>query len=286
MAAQNVCQFNKFGYCKHREHCRNLHVNEVCESSSCDIKSCLQRHPFECKYYNRFRRCKFDPCKFLHIEKMSDIESLKSENKKILDKVDEINEIVNKKDDIEKKLETVEASLNYLNNLEKEMKAKDDMIFSLQQKVVELEEKVETQHKHFEEIVNYDKIEELSDNLKSFERRVYVLERINMGVVFCDQCDSEFPSESEQQTHLRNYHIFECNLCKFRLKNKEELDMHLFTCEIYTCFRCEYRHKRLSEMKTHCNTKHVKQRTAILHFKMDRDDNTKITSTEHMSDEV
>ena len=39
-------------------------------------------------------------------------------------------------------------------------------------------------------------------------------------------------------------------------------------------------------MKTHCNTKHVKQRTAILHFKMDRDDNTKITSTEHMSDEV
>ena len=37
------------------------------------------------------------------------------------------------------------------------MKAKDDMISSLQQKVVELEEKVETEQKHFEEIVNYDK---------------------------------------------------------------------------------------------------------------------------------
>ena len=43
---------------------------------------------------------------------------------------------------------------------------------------------------------------------------------------FCDECDSELPGESEQNTHLRNYHTLECNLCKFRLKNKEELDMH------------------------------------------------------------
>ena len=107
-----------------------------------------------------------------------------------------------------------------------------------------------------------------------------------MGVVFCEQCDSEFSSESEQNIHLRNYHTYECNLCKLILKNKEELDMHFLTCEIYTCSKCEYRHKRLSEMKNHCNTKHEKQRTAIYHFKMDRDDFSKITSSEHMSNEV
>ena len=107
------------------------------------------------------------------------------------------------------------------------------------------------------------KLQNFSDSLKSFERKVYVLEKINMGVVFCEQCDSEFLIESEQNTHFRSYHTFECNLCKFRLKNKEVLDLHILACEIYTCSKCEYRHKRLSEMKNHCNTKHGRENTAI-----------------------
>ena len=69
----------------------------------------MQRHPFKYKYYRRFKRCKFNPCKYLHIEKKSDVENLKSENKRILEKLVEIDEIVKKKDDIEKKLESVEA---------------------------------------------------------------------------------------------------------------------------------------------------------------------------------
>ena len=40
-------------------------------------------------------------------------------------------------------------------------------------------------------------MKELSDNVKSVEMRVYVLEKTNMGVLFCEQCDTEFPSESD-----------------------------------------------------------------------------------------
>ena len=39
-------------------------------------------------------------------------------------------------------------------------------------------------------------MKELSDNVKSVEMRVYVLEKTKMGVLFCEQCDTEFPSES------------------------------------------------------------------------------------------
>ena len=49
-------------------------------------------------------RCKFDPCKYLHIEKKSEIESLKAEKKKIMEK---LKEIVKMKDVIDKKLETI-----------------------------------------------------------------------------------------------------------------------------------------------------------------------------------
>ena len=67
MATEHVCRFNKFGYCRYRDTCRNLHVNETCENTSCDISRCNQRHPRECRYYREFSRCKFDPCKFKHI---------------------------------------------------------------------------------------------------------------------------------------------------------------------------------------------------------------------------
>ena len=37
MATQNICNFNKFGFCKFRDRCRKQHVNDKCENSSCDI---------------------------------------------------------------------------------------------------------------------------------------------------------------------------------------------------------------------------------------------------------
>ena len=45
MTAQNVCKWNKFGYCKHKECCRNKHIKELCEYGACDIVNCIFRHP-------------------------------------------------------------------------------------------------------------------------------------------------------------------------------------------------------------------------------------------------
>ena len=66
-AAQIVCSFNKFGYCKFRNNCRKMHVNEHCENELCEIRTCRLRHPKPCRYFRDFRRCKFSNCKFKHI---------------------------------------------------------------------------------------------------------------------------------------------------------------------------------------------------------------------------
>ena len=91
MATQNVCKFNKFGYCKYKELCRNFHVNEKCQNVSCDLSMCMLRHPKLCKFFLQYKMCKFDPCRFEHVEKESDLEKLMLENQKTLGRYPSLN---------------------------------------------------------------------------------------------------------------------------------------------------------------------------------------------------
>ena len=59
----NVCKFFKFGYCKHGDACRKLHLKEVCESTD----NCRKRHPALCRYFSNYGRCKFHLCAYKHI---------------------------------------------------------------------------------------------------------------------------------------------------------------------------------------------------------------------------
>ena len=115
-AQQNVCKYNKFGFCKYQDRCRNLHVNEICENSACDWSNCMQRHPMKCKYYTEFMICKFSPCAFKHV------------------KNDEITDVDNEVCD-DRFLE-VERKID---NLEKQLSDKNDVIDGLVKKVNDLE---------------------------------------------------------------------------------------------------------------------------------------------------
>ena len=67
MAQQNVCTFNKFGYCKFKQNCRKQHITEKCENDSCDTKTCNLRHPRVCRYFRDIGFCKFGEwCLFNH----------------------------------------------------------------------------------------------------------------------------------------------------------------------------------------------------------------------------
>ena len=100
--AQEVCKRNKFGYCMHGDLCRYLHVNILCETISCDIISCNKRHPYVCKFYREFRRCKFsDYCKYKHETNCEN--ETKRELKTLKGKVEQLELALKQKDkDFEK----------------------------------------------------------------------------------------------------------------------------------------------------------------------------------------
>ena len=59
MAAQNVCGFNKYGFCRYQDRCRKYHEKNLCENAKCVVKECVRRHPRFRKYLRDYGYCKF-----------------------------------------------------------------------------------------------------------------------------------------------------------------------------------------------------------------------------------
>ena len=67
MAQQNVCKYNKYGFCKFRTTCRKQHIEEICSKNSCESEKCYFRHPKVCRFYREIGYCKFGEwCFFKH----------------------------------------------------------------------------------------------------------------------------------------------------------------------------------------------------------------------------
>ena len=56
--------------------CKYFHPNTICkthlENQKCSFKSCRERHPKVCKWYNRETGCRRRDCDFLHVTLASD----------------------------------------------------------------------------------------------------------------------------------------------------------------------------------------------------------------------
>ena len=63
MVQENVCSHFQVGYCKYETKCRHKHIEEECQTKSCN-KRCQQRHIKRCRYGTK---CKIiDVCQFKH----------------------------------------------------------------------------------------------------------------------------------------------------------------------------------------------------------------------------
>ena len=102
MANEIVCQHNKYGFCKYKENCKFRHVAEICEVENCDVESCLQRHPRQCRFYREFERCKFSEyCLFSHTrapkKKNDELETVKARMEMLEKKSVEMTSVLNEK---------------------------------------------------------------------------------------------------------------------------------------------------------------------------------------------
>ena len=116
---QNVCSFNKYGFCRFRIACRKQHIMEKCPEKDCEIKECSLRHPRICRYYRDIGYCKFGEwCLFNHDgQNLNEISKITKKLKTIEKKIEEKNEAIAT---LEKLLETQPT-----NKLEEVMKTVD-----------------------------------------------------------------------------------------------------------------------------------------------------------------
>ena len=82
---QNVCSFNKYGFCKFRLACRKQHIMENCPNNkNCEIEHCSLRHPRTCRYYRDIGYCKFGEwCLFNHDESSNSMTDIQKITKKL-----------------------------------------------------------------------------------------------------------------------------------------------------------------------------------------------------------
>ena len=96
-----VCRHNKYGHCRYKDVCRNLHVNEMCQDVNCETVKCKKRHPRKCKFFQEYKRCKFGEfCSFDHtLANLNDytIEELKKELENVKIKVDALEKQIEHK---------------------------------------------------------------------------------------------------------------------------------------------------------------------------------------------
>eukprot|EP00092_Neocalanus_flemingeri_P059010 GFUD01070439.1.p1 GENE.GFUD01070439.1~~GFUD01070439.1.p1 ORF type:complete len:313 (+),score=42.55 GFUD01070439.1:267-1205(+) len=312
MATQNVCKFNKFGFCKFKETCRKQHVMEICENSSCAVSTCIFRHPRMCRFFRDFGRCKFTVgCSYVHGFKKNemgalDISTLKSENDKLINLIQIL----------EKKILEMDIRIDVL---EKQNKAdKDGTIHTemcntkkpkenieILKETLKCEKcKFETIHKnglkihmkkkHESKIVNNSKICDLCEkNFKSvremkIHRNTHSFQSSNNEKQFnCEECDFVTENVESMEVHIGKccYEYYECGLCENRFDCLENLETHLTTCEVYECGFCLNCMKNLDDMKKHVICEPLGY-DKLHHIKMNSHDKTKVDFKQYSTDTI
>jgi chromosome segregation ATPase len=231
MATQNVCLFNKYGFCKFSDKCRKYHEKNVCENLECEIKTCVLRHPKVCKFFRDLGYCKFSEyCQFKHkMRKLPVQDSLVKEmndklgniEKDLKDKSDKISKLESEIKDNNLKFFEHEKTIEKLNKKLNYLKEKEIILVELQQKYDDLEKKVE---ENSFKIIEKDKVPEDIPN-KNEELSVCTTD-----IIKCEKCEFTANSESDLKIHIQDNHKrrknIKCWKCDFTTKTKEDLTTH------------------------------------------------------------
>ena len=233
MATQNICFYNKYGFCKYLEKCRKYHENKRCEKLGCEIRDCPLRHPKVCKFFLDFGFCKFSEwCKFSHnIDKTT-----RAENEEVKKLKDELNIVETELKKNNEKVSKLEAEIQ---DIHKKLLEKDQTVSKINKKFNFLKEKVTLL---FDLEARLDTIEKKIDNVNDLS--VNTIEKVKDS-----QTVQKAGSESAGDTGE-----LKCNLCEFVGKNKFGLKIHFHkkhSSAKFKCFTCDFTCMSHSELVEH-----------------------------------
>ena len=298
---QNVCYFNKYGFCKFKLTCKRYHNMKICSNKSCEKRLCSLRHPKPCRYYREIGYCKFGEwCLFQHED--SDKKDIEEAVEKLDAKMDAFEKCVNEKDtEILKLVERIKFNEEKIKFLEEKINnfVKDNASSELDNKLKDLEEKqtnlieeskenykctkcdfttyykkgLAIHKKKMHKVFTCTKCGEIFDTGREQKIHVYTHSYTSEAkMIKCKNCDFETKSEYTIEVHVAKCRTknFECGLCEETFVKEVDLEIHLRTCETYECSNCWKRMKNLSDIKNHIETEHASY-TNLNHLKIDRE---------------
>ena len=213
MAAQNVCHYNKFGFCKYKERCLQIHIDDLCDDFDCDAKMCNRRHPRECKYFRYYKRCKFDPCKFTHIDNVSEnFDQIRKIKDNIDVKIAEIDDKINKLNDQMKAMENqpkenIQTDNEFIKTIENKLAVFENNLEILKKTVCEKESFIITLEDKLSKVVEANIEQE--KKIEKLGQQVTVISEssLNAKNIFkCRNCDFETNSEKGLKHHTSKKH--------------------------------------------------------------------------------
>ena len=195
-----------------------MHISELCKNPKCEIKNCKLRHPKKCKFFRDYNRCKFGEwCFFSH-------ETI--ENRLILDDI--ANNLNEKHETIEKKIENIDKKLSELETMELEITKKLENIFLW--KIENLENTILTMKKCMvekdEQIISFEarfrKIEKQIIHKETIQKTVALEKSCEESNIKCKYCGFITNSEQGLKLHMNRNHTEStedkidrtCNICE------------------------------------------------------------------------
>ena len=226
-----ICQYEKYGYCKFKSECKRKHLSEECKDlENCkSIKSCDKRHPKRCKKHDS-GKCRFEEtCAYKHLKptKIKEYEILKEKVEK-LEQVVQMEQAKNKDSDILKeKLQKVEI-----------------VVHALTRKVLSLESELGKVEKKDTNILNVDESKdpktkpEIKSTEMLFSDNKSVLAPKDAKYLKKDK-DMKYKKDMAEDNDSKEVFL-NCNKCKYKCKKENLLKKHMTSKhEEHQCKECE-----------------------------------------------
>ena len=171
----SICKYNQYGFCKYRKSCKDFHVSEVCEHTTCENNSCIKRQP----KFNTGNGCRFkDCCAYKHTEKLASNQS-------------EINKAV------------AEVTVKH----EDEIKTLKDEMYNMKITVKAMEDKIQSLMNELKEQNQTNKEVEIIENVLSHKNKDTHTSDEEPGpktvnnkketILKCDICKQQFKTEKK-----------------------------------------------------------------------------------------
>ena len=219
-----LCIHNQRGFCKFGVKCTKKHEDKVCENrNECTNTECRYRHPRLCKYFFRFRQCKYgEGCAYSHL--------LENKSKKI--------------EELEKEVDELKEEMKQL---------KIDLSLKMVSEVKEIKDEMRLQKLWLKRM--HDKVETLTVRPKDVESNARFEDskeeavQSKKKIAECKETNPESKNDeakSRGNEHKKEDQKFKCEICSYESKKKITLKKHMNTKhgkvkdkEIDACGTCE-----------------------------------------------